>query len=160
MNIVVIGQKGSGKTEIAKLLSRRLNRRLVSTTDELEKKIKSDKEKYIKKFGLEKYMEVLSETIENICKHEDGIIDTAEEVVLRKENVNNLKSNGLIILLTADPKTIASRIMKTQPAEKIKELSYSYDKSIAASDYVVDTSNVDPEEVCEMIMHYIELELR
>ena len=46
MNIVLIGQKGSGKTEIAKLLSKRLQRRLISTSDEVERKIKSDKEKF------------------------------------------------------------------------------------------------------------------
>ena len=58
-----------------------------------------------------------------MCRQEESIIDTAEEVVLRKENVNNLKANGLIIMLNADPKTISSRLTKKQD-EKIKELSH------------------------------------
>ena len=159
MNIVIIGQRGSGKTEIANLLSRRLQRDLISTNDELKKRTKSDKQAFIKKNGIEKYMESLAESIEFLCRHEDCIIDTAEEAMLRKENVNNLKANGLIIMLTADQKTIDSRLKSAKAQEKIKGIEFSEEKSLGAADYVVDTSNGNPEEVCDMIMHYIQLEL-
>jgi shikimate kinase len=160
MNIVLIGQRGSGKTQIGKLLSERLGKNLVSASDELKKRVKPDKQSFIKKNGLEKYFETLALCIEFLCKKDDCIIDTDEEVVLRKENVNSLKLNGLIIMLTADQKTIASRLKSAKPAPKIKDLDFSEGKSLAAADYVVDTSNVDPGEVCDMVVHYIGMELR
>ena len=104
-------------------------------------------------------MQAQTDAIEFLCRHEDCVIDTAEEVTLRNENINNLKNNGLMILLSADARTIASRLSKKE-GESIKELKYSEEKSLGAADYVVDTSNVHPEEICDMIMHYIELELR
>ena len=48
MNIVLIGQRGSGKTQIAKLLSARLSRDLISTNEELKKRVKPDKQTFIK----------------------------------------------------------------------------------------------------------------
>ena len=159
MNIVLIGPKGAGKTEIGNLLSKRMDRKLISTREEVLKKIRFI-DKFIKKNGIEKFFELESEIIEKLCGSEDCIMDASEEVLLRNENINNLKSCGLVIFLTADSKTIASRLKNKEPDLSLKKFSTPESRFRQAADYVVDTSNIEPGEICDMILHYIEAETR
>lgn len=159
MNIVLIGQRGAGKTEIGNLLSRKLGKKLISTREEVLKKIRFI-EKFIKTNGIEKFFEIESEIIEHLCSSDDCILDTSEEILLRNENINNLKSSGLIILLTADSKTIASRLKNRKPELSLKEFDTPESRFGQAADYVVDTSNIEPEEICDMILHYIGAETK
>ncbi|MBI2654649.1 shikimate kinase [Candidatus Woesearchaeota archaeon] len=171
MNIALIGFRGAGKTTIAKLLSRKLGKKLISTDGEIEKRTRMSIAKFVKKYGWDKFREVESDVIEYISDFDDCVFDTGGGIVMRNENVINLKKNGLVVLLTADIKTTTNRLKagKGRPAltkkgnflEEIKDvLKEREERYKRAADYTIDTSRLKPEEACDLIMHYVQMEMQ
>lgn len=171
MNIALIGFRGTGKTTACGLLARRLGKQLISTDEEIEKKTKLSIEKFVKKYSWDKFREVESEVIESICEFDECVFDTGGGIVMRNENIVNLKKNALIVLLTADIKTITNRLKSSRrPAltkgakgnyldeisDVIQEREIRYKK---AADYAIDTSRMSPEEVCDLIAYYVQMEI-
>ena len=162
MNITLIGKEGTGKTTIGRNLAERLKRKFISISNEVNSRLKMAPEKYIKKHGVDKFLEAESEAIEHICAFEDYVFDANETIIMRNENINNLKTNGLVILLTADEKTIKKRMKKTKKeSKKLLKLDQSImDARLkTAADYAINTSSMSPEEVCDIINYYLESEL-
>jgi shikimate kinase len=170
MNIALIGFRGTGKTTIAKFLAGKLDKKFISTDEEIMKKTKMPIAMFVKKYGWDKFREVESDVIEHISDFDECVFDTGGGIVVRKENIINLKKNSLIVLLTADVKTITGRLKgsKERPAltgkgflEEIKDVLHErevmYNK---AADYTIDTSRLAPEEACDLIVHYIMMELQ
>src|SRR3989338_1329111 len=158
MNIVLIGFRGTGKTTIAKLLARRLGKKFISTDEEIVKKIKMSIGNFVKKNGWDKFREIESNIIESISDFDECVFDTGGGIVMRNENITNLKRDALIVLLTADIKTITSRIKnsKARPAltkssfiDEVKDVMQEREERYnKAADYAIDTSRLSPEEVC------------
>lgn len=165
MNIALIGFRGTGKTAVARLLAKKLDRKLVSTDEEITKKIGGIL-KFVRKYGMEKFRDTESDVIEGISDFDDCIFDTGSGIVMRNENIINLKKSALIVLLATDARTIMSRLRNRQPLAKgyadeinhvLPEHESRYQK---AADYTIDTSRLSPEEVCDLIIHYVQLELQ
>src|SRR3989338_6947550 len=169
MNIALIGFRGTGKTTISKLLAKRLDKKLISTDEELAKRAKMSIPKFVKKHGWDKFREIESEVIESISDFDECIFDTGGGIVMRNENITNLKKNSLVVLLTADIKTITNRIKDSKrPSltkkgyiEEINDVFQERESRYKnAADYTIDTARLAPEEVCDLIIHYMQMELR
>jgi|TARA_Y100000310_G_scaffold70285_1_gene65894 shikimate kinase len=169
MNISLTGVRGTGKTTVSRLLAKKSDKKLFSTDEEIIKKTRLSIERFVKKKGWDKFREVESEVIEGLCEFDECIFDTGSGIVLRNENIINLKRNGLVILLTADLKTLVTRVTNRKKSTSIairknmdnikKVLEECEERYKIAADYAIDTSNLSPEEVCDLIHHYIKMEL-
>ena len=168
MNIALMGFRGTGKTTICRLLSRKMGKKLVLTDEEILKATSMPIERFVKKHGWEKLHEVETEVIEKLSDFDDCIFDISGGIIMRNENIINLKKNSLVILLTANARVIAERLGKAKKSgdryeyiDEIKgflqERELKYEKS---ADYTIDTSSLPPEEVCDLIMHYSQAELK
>ena len=161
MNITIIGFRSTGKSTISKLLARKLDKKLISIDNELLKRTKNNAKKYIKTYGLNKFQELETEVIEKLSDFDDCIFDTNYSIVMRNENIINLKKGSLIILLTADVKTIAERLKNKEKDLDIRTLLQEYEPRYNnAADYAIDTSRLSPEEICDLIVHYTRLEIQ
>ncbi len=171
MNIALIGFRGAGKTTVGKLLARKLDKKFISLDEEIEKRTKTKIDKLIKNHGWDRFREIESQVTEDVCDFDDCIFDTGGGVVVRNENVVNLKKNSLVIFLTADLKTMSSRLKsdKKRPAltenkshiDEIREVMDEREPRYRkAADYTIDTSGLTPEEICDLITHYIEMEMQ
>lgn len=168
MNIALIGLMGTGKTTVAKLLAKRLDKKLISTDDEIAKKVKTSLSKFVQKHGLEKFHEIESEIIENASDLDECVFDTGRGIAMRNENIVNLKRNALTVLLTTDAKTALSRLkgsrlpsVKKGDVHGVKDILQEHESRYKnAADYAIDTSRLSPEEVCDLIIHYLQLELK
>ena len=166
MNIAIMGFRGTGKTTVCRILARKLNKQLILTEEEILKKAGSI-QKYVKKYSWEKLREIESEIMERLSDLDECIFDISGDIVMRNENVISLKKNSILILLTADLKTIEQRLKSKNQADSydyadevkefFQERETKYKKS---ADYTIDTSSLSPDEVCELVTHYMQLELQ
>ena len=98
-------------------------------------------------------------------KKNNCVIDTGGGIILRKNNVKNLKRNGLMILLKADVETIINRIKNgrerpsltgrsfTEEVEEVlKNRSKKYEE---AADLVIDTSELTVNKVVDRVISFI-----
>jgi len=164
MNIALIGARAAGKTTVCRLLAKKLDKKLVSAEDEILKKTKMSAPGFIKDNSLSSYYDIECEIIERISDFDDCVFDTTHSIVMRNENIINLKKNSIVVLLTADMKTIANRL-KTKKQDFGKDgdsLQHeAYESRFRnAADYAIDTSGLSPEEICDLISHYILTEIR
>ena len=168
MNITLIGFRGTGKTSIARLLAEKLGKKLISTDDEIAKKTKMSTSSFVKKHSLDKLREIESDVIEYVSDFDECVFDTGNGIAMRNDNIINLKKNSLIIMLTADISTIKNRLKKSKmPSmsrdyfDEIKNSLYESEARYKrAADYAIDTSRLNPEEACDLITHYLLMEMR
>lgn len=165
MNIVLIGYRGTGKTTIGKLLAKQLHFGFISTDDEIIRKAKIRIPEIVEKFGWNKFRDIEEEVIYEVSKLNNYVIDTGGGVILRNKNVENLKKNGKLILLTADVKTIVERIKFGTERPSLTHLSFieeveevlkqRNEKYLNAKDFMLNTTNCTIEEIVEKIKKYI-----
>ncbi|MBF8984440.1 AAA family ATPase [Lutibacter sp. B2] len=160
-HIVFIGFMGCGKSTIGKVLSEKLNMPWIDTDEYIEKKVGMKIPTIFSVHG-EKYFRALEKnSIKEIMKQKPSIISCGGGVVLNEENVINLKNNGKIIWLKADPSTIYERIKKddsrpllrgNMTEEYISEMLHkrmNYYKQ--ACDYEIDTKSEEIEDIITKI---------
>lgn len=164
INIVLVGFMGTGKTAVAKELARRLKREYVSLDELIETKEKRTIPKIFAESGESYFRDVESHVAKEVSNKENLVIDAGGGVVIREENVLNLKKSGVLICLKASPEVILARtkhakhrplLNVSNPQEKIQELLKTREPYYARVDYSVDTSNLTISEVVEKVLEII-----
>ncbi len=163
MNIVLIGYRGTGKSTAGKILAEKLNRPLIPMDELIVKKAGMSIPEIVEKHGWDYFRDIESEVAKEVSNKDNCIIDCGGGVVLRDENVKNLKQNGKCFLLKANMDTIISRIQgdANRPAlkegmsfkeEQEKVLKEREPKYKSAADIEVDTSVLNIEQAVEKIL--------
>lgn len=113
-NIVLIGFMATGKTSIGKKISKSLDREFIDTDKLIEEKMAKTIPEIFEEHG-EKYFRGLEkETIKQVSQLKNIVISCGGGVPLDPENIVNLRKNGKIFLLQADPQTILERTSKNK----------------------------------------------
>ncbi|OGW75271.1 MAG: hypothetical protein A2Z72_00915 [Omnitrophica bacterium RBG_13_46_9] len=159
-NIVLVGFMGTGKTRIAKMLSERLNMDYVSTDDLVEEKEKTPISEIFSKKGEDYFRRAEKYAVKKASLMENIVLDTGGGVVIDPENVENLKKNGVVICLWAEPEIILERTKRyahrpllnvDSPLGKIKELLAIREPFYKRAGYHIDTSKMSAEQVADEI---------
>ncbi len=164
-NIVLVGFMGTGKTAVAKRLSRRLKMRYISTDDNIETKEKRAISAIFTKDGEEYFRRVEAEAVREASGLDNVVIATGGGVVLSDENITNLKSKGVMICLNASPTDIFERTRSyanrpllnvKDPLDKIKELLSKRVPYYKKADYQVDTSKKSLDQIVDEVIMIME----
>lgn len=164
-NIFLIGFMGAGKSTIARLLQRELNMTLVEMDERIvEEQGMSINDIFAQK-GESGFRDIESKLVLDIVENENSIVSCGGGVVVRPENVENMKKNGKIIFLTATPETILDRVKegKDRPllnghmnVEYIAELmGKRKDLYESAADIKVATDGKTTGEICTEIIQIL-----
>lgn len=156
-NIVLTGMPGSGKTTLGRLLSERLGRELADTDAEIVKKAGMPITEIFAKYGEPYFRDLESEVIRDLSRTGGKVIATGGGAVLRPENVNMLKMNGLVAFLDRpleDLVPAADRPLADR-AEKIKALHAArYPIYLTASDRHVSVHGA-PEDTLKKLLRVL-----
>lgn len=162
MNIVLIGYRGTGKSSVGKLLAERSGRTLVSTDAEVVRRAGQSIPDIVAQYGWNRFRDLESEVCRELAGQDQLVIDTGGGVILRQENVDLLKANGILFWLTAEVPTITQRIRgdTQRPSltgsksflDEIEEvLRERTPKYRAAADYVIATDDKTVVAIAEAI---------
>jgi shikimate kinase len=163
-NIVLTGFMGTGKTAVGRELSHLLNMKLIDVDTEIEREQNMTINEIFKQFGEQRFREIETEIIKSITRNMKVIISTGGGVVLKQENMDALRANGIIICLRAKPETILSRtnnnnerplLRVRNPLATIRDLLSFRNPFYEKADMVIDTEEKTPLQIAEEIIDNI-----
>lgn len=150
-NIVLIGMPGCGKSSIAYRLATRYKRVLIDT----DKLVEDGEDKTIPQIfdevGEEGFRDIEARAIKGIAGYRGSIISCGGGVVVRDENIKNLKRNGVVIYIKRDLVKLSREGRPLSKSIGVERL-YSERKSLYESyaDIIVE-NNSTLDEVVEKI---------
>ena len=116
-----------------------------------------------KTYGEEYFRDLETELLKELQSERNVVISCGGGTALRECNVAEMKKNGRVVLLTASPKLIYSRVKDIddrpvlygrKTVEGISELMEERrEKYEAAADIVIQTDNKSVSTICEELMH-------
>lgn len=163
-NIVLTGFMGTGKTEVGKILSQKLGLSLVDADAEIERDQKTTITDIFQRLGEAAFRDIETSVIRRLSALNNIVLSTGGGVVLRKQNMELLRENGIIVCLAASPETILRRtgtsghrplLQTDNPLQKIREL-YDFRKPYYdEADIIIETDELGPIRVAEEIIKAI-----
>lgn len=109
-NIALIGFMGTGKTTVSHYLKDTLGMEELELDEMIVESEGMPITDIFAAHGEPYFRDCESRAILRLDQYSHAVISCGGGAVIRKENVENLKKNCLIILLTASPETIFSRV--------------------------------------------------
>lgn len=100
-NLVLIGMPGSGKSQVGKLLAKKMDRSFIDT-DEIFVEKYGDIKEFFSEYGEEEFRKKEIQIIESLKDTYGSVISTGGGIVVKKENYLPLKQNGKIYMIFRD----------------------------------------------------------
>ena len=161
-SIVLIGMMGAGKSSVGRCLHRRTGLALHDTDEIVAANFGMSIPEIFAEHGEKKFREAETEALRSVRTEEQTIIITGGGIVLRKENVEILRSQAVIVWLDGDEKTLFARASRKQnrPLLQTKNPRRAFSQILGSrrplyaeiADIRVDTSVLTDEEVAVAIL--------
>lgn len=162
MNIVLIGYRGTGKSEVGQEISQLAGMDYISMDSEIVQRAGKSIPEIVEESGWEHFRDIESELAAELSERDNLIIDTGGGVIERRENIKNLKRNSTVVWLKAEVATIVERISgDTQRPSLTGGKSFTDEVSevlerrtplyASASDFEVVTDDKTPLEIAHLI---------
>ena len=161
-SIVLIGMMGAGKSSVGRCLHRRTGFALHDTDEIVAAKFGMSIPEIFAEQGEKKFREAETEALRRVQTEQQTIIITGGGIVLRKESVEILRNQAVIVWLDGDEETLFARatrkrnrpLLHTKNPRKAFLQILSVRRSLYANiaDIRVDTSVLTDEEVAVAIL--------
>lgn len=161
-HIFLIGFMGTGKSTIARLLSRRLKAEQIEMDQRIVEQEGMEINEIFARHGQEYFRDRETQTLRELSKIKPAVISCGGGIVLREENIRLMQATGKTILLTASPETILARVKKDdsrpnlkgrKTVEGIQELmDQRRDYYCRAAQITIPTDKKTPDEVAEQVI--------
>jgi shikimate kinase len=166
MNIVLIGYRGTGKSVVGELLSRKLNRETISMDAEIVKKAGMPIPEFVEQNDWPKFRDLETEVAHELAQRDNIIVDCGGGVIERQENIPALSANGVVFWLQASVDVIVDRIAggterpaliegKTFTEEVAEVLERRTPMYSDAAQHTINTDDMNPEQVADSILAII-----
>jgi shikimate kinase len=161
-SIALIGMMGAGKSSVGRCLHRRTGLALHDTDAIVATNFGMTIPEIFAEHGEKKFRAAETEALHSIQTEEQTIIVTGGGIVSRKENVDILRSQAVIVWLDADEETLFARAARkrNRPLLQTKNPRKAFSQILGArkpfyaniADIRVDTSVLTDEEVAVAIL--------
>ena len=130
-NIVLIGMPACGKSTIGYWLSKKIGYPLLDTDKYLEEKENRIISDIFSNEGEEYFRNLETKYLKELSEKEGLIISTGGGAVKKKENIDILKKNGIVIFLNREINDISKENHKHRPVlQDINNIQKLYDERI------------------------------
>lgn len=160
-NIVLIGFMGSGKTETGKRLAEKLGYTFMDTDSIIEKKMGKSISEIFREDGEEHFRGLEAGVVKELSGKRGCVISTGGGIVVNRENILNLKKDGLMVWLKTSPETIYERVKSEHhrpllraedPLQEINKLLSIREPLYTEADLTIETDGLDIEKIVGMIV--------
>src|SRR5260221_10994223 len=110
MRIVLTGFMGTGKSVVGRRLATRLGRELLDTDTLIERDAGRPVREIFAADGEPHFRELERAAVAEACAAGDVVVATGGGTLIDERNFQALASGGLLVCLTASPRTIARRV--------------------------------------------------
>ena len=161
-NIVLIGFMGAGKSTISDYLSTVFDMEIVEMDQLIADREEMSIPDIFETYGEEYFRNLETNLLVEMQEKKNTVISCGGGAALRKNNVQEMKKNGRVVLLTASPQVIYERVKDSNDrpvlngrknVEGISELmEQRREKYEAAADIVIQTDNKTVLQICEELV--------
>lgn len=164
-NLVLIGMRGSGKTTIARRLSKALGREYVDLDALVEKKAGKSIPEIVREHGWDYFRDLETAMVKEYSARDGAVISTGGGIVTRRENIEAIKRNGLCVYLQAPVSVLVNRIteddahrpalVKGASLQEEMEKLFEERKELyraAADETITDNGDITPDDEVEEIL--------
>lgn len=166
MNIMLIGFMGTGKSTIANQLKEKLNVEQIEMDALIAEEADMSIPEIFEKYGEEYFRDLETKMLEKFQDRKPVVVSCGGGVVLRDKNIEIMKGQGKIVLLTAKPETIFERVRYSNDrpvlngnmnveyiAELMEKRRVRYE---LAADIIVTTDEKTVDDICQEIIDSIQ----
>ncbi len=162
-NVVLIGFMGTGKSVVGALLARRLGWRCIDTDRHVETRQHTSVARIFSRRGEAYFRELEARAVAEVAAQSEVVIATGGGVVLRPDNMAQLRQHGWIVALTAPKDLLLRRLSegKSRPLLRgdlrvtIPKLLAERERFYRDADLIVDVAAASPERVVSAIMSFL-----
>lgn len=161
-NIVLTGFMGTGKTTVANALKQHFQMEIMDMDQIIADREGMPVSEIFRVHGEPYFRDAETSLLIELQQKKHVVISCGGGTPLREINVKEMKKNGKVVLLTAEPETILERVKDSHDRpllENNKNVSYITEllaqrrpKYEAAADIIVHTDNKSASQICEEIM--------
>lgn len=164
-NLFLIGFMGAGKSTVAARLSKKLNMKLVEMDARIVEEQGMSINDIFEQYGEAHFRDIESRLILDIGAEGGTVVSCGGGVVVRPENTEYMKKNGIVVFLSAMPETIYERVKDGTDRPILNgHMNVAYIAELmdkrkplyeAAADYKVATDGMGIDEIVKTIMRII-----
>lgn len=161
-NIILIGFMGAGKSTVSDYLNTMFAMDVIEMDQLIAEREEMSISDIFDTYGEEYFRNLETNLLVEMQARRNTVVSCGGGAALRDKNVVEMKKNGRVVLLTADPATILDRVKDSDErpllngnknVEFIGELmDKRREKYEAAADVVIHTDNKSVLEICEEIV--------
>ena len=158
-NIFLIGFMGAGKSTISAFLRDALAMDVVEMDDIIAKREGMSISDIFETHGEQYFRDLETNLLVEMQNKSNVVISCGGGTPMRENNVLEMKKNGRVVLLTAQPETVLQRVKDNHDRpllENNKNVSFIADlmakrseKYEAAADIIIQTDGKNEQEICE-----------
>lgn len=165
-NIFLIGFMGTGKTTVSHELAELLGYEEIDTDARIVMKQNQSIPEIFDSLGEQAFRDMETALLRELGTERHKIISCGGGMALREENVVLMREHGVIVLLTAEPKTILARVKDNMERPILNgNMNEPYIRELmakrvpfyqTAGEVVIATDDCSPEEIAQDIKKNLE----
>lgn len=161
-NIVLIGFMGAGKSTISEYLSTMFAMDIVEMDQVIAEQQEMSIPDIFATYGEEYFRNLETELLISLQEQKNLVISCGGGVALREKNVEEMKKNGRVVLLTASPEVVYERVKDDENRPNLKGrknvegiaelMEQRREKYETAADIVINTDHKTILQICEELV--------
>jgi len=161
-NIILVGLKGTNKSEIGEELACRLKMKFIDTDDIMKRESGLDLPELLKKIGEKQFRSLENNIIKKILNVSNTVIAVGGGSILNGKNIKALKQNGLVVSLITSKINLKRNRFEDEKSQLLSQWNQVFQSaksilnlktpSFPAADYIIDVTDLSIEETSQKII--------